>query len=50
MPCCMRETPGNPLEIGKHSVAPFLAQAGKRGRKEMIIGHGEISVRFVLND
>ncbi|MEH2567437.1 hypothetical protein V1289_007064 [Bradyrhizobium sp. AZCC 2289] len=31
----MREAPGDPLEIGKHAVAPFLVQAGKRGGKEM---------------
>ena len=39
MPYCVREAPSDPLEIGKHAVAPFLVQAGKRGGKEMIIGH-----------
>src|SRR5262249_56657046 len=40
MPYCMRETPGDALEIGKHAIAPFGVQAGKRRGKETIIGHG----------
>src|ERR1700758_2342589 len=39
MPYCMRETPRNALEIGKHAIAPFGVQLGKRGGKEMIVGH-----------
>ena len=35
----MGKTPGDPLEIGEHAIAPFLVQTGKRGGKEMIIGH-----------
>jgi hypothetical protein len=30
MPYCMRETPGNALDIGEHAVAPFVVQASKR--------------------
>ena len=40
MPYCVRKAPGDPLEIDEHPVAPFLVQPGKRGGKEMIIGHG----------
>src|SRR5262249_44841948 len=40
VPCCVREAPSDPLDIGKHPIAAFLVQAGKRGGKEMIIGHG----------
>jgi hypothetical protein len=36
MQCCVRETPGHALEIGKHAVAPFGEQASKRRGKEMI--------------
>ena len=39
MPGRMRKSPRDALEIGKHTVAPFLLQARKRGEKEMIIGH-----------
>src|SRR5262249_51399976 len=39
MPYCMRETPGDALEIGKHAVAPFLLQPGERDGKEMVIVH-----------
>src|SRR5262245_53526107 len=39
MPQCVREAPGDALEICKHAVAPFLVQPGKRGGKEMIIDH-----------
>src|SRR5262249_22732010 len=39
MPCCVRETPCDALEIRKHAVAPFLVKPGERGGKEMIIGH-----------
>src|SRR5262249_10654376 len=51
MPGRVGKAPGDTLEIGKHAVAPFLVQAGERGGKEMIIGHGaKISVRVLLND
>src|SRR5262249_20770914 len=40
MPGRVGKTPGDALEVGKHAVAPFLVQAGKRSRKEMIVGHG----------
>src|SRR5262249_42038058 len=39
MPDGMREAAGDALEIGEHAIAPFLVHAGKRGGKEMIIGH-----------
>src|SRR5262245_17554364 len=39
MPCCVREPPGDTLEIGKDAVAPLVVQAGKRDGKEMIIDH-----------
>src|ERR1700740_576846 len=41
MPCCVRKATGDALEIRKHTVASFLMQAGKRGGKEMIVGHGQ---------
>src|SRR5215471_2540574 len=36
---CIRETPGDALEIGKHAVSSFCVQTSKRGGKEMIVGH-----------
>src|SRR5262249_25626908 len=50
MPSRMGKAPGDALEIGKHAVAPFLVQAGKRGRKEMIIGHGAKSPSWLMLD
>jgi hypothetical protein len=39
MQYCIRETPGNALDIGEHAVAPFSVKASKRRGKEMIIVH-----------
>jgi hypothetical protein len=51
MPCRVRETTGHAFEIRKHAVAPFLVQPGKRGGKEIIIGHeSKISVHVVFDD
>ena len=50
MPYCMRKAPGDPLEIGKHAIAPLLVQAGKLGGKNDHRSLREISARFVLND
>jgi hypothetical protein len=35
MPCCVRETAGHALEIGKHAVVAFGMQASKSRGKEM---------------